>query len=133
MQQTGRCRIRWAVRRFGEALDSQRSPDTHLFVEDKPGELAHAVKLAGATGQHQPTAGDLVRSTGLQTIAHHLEGLFDARRDDANKQRFRHMLGVTVFLFYVAFQALANLLGMAYHTKTAVLGGLFGWLKSFQV
>jgi hypothetical protein len=37
---------------------------------------------------------------------------------------------MAVFAFYVVFQMLAQLLGLAYTTKVSVLSTLFGWLSS---
>ena len=62
------------------------------------GELAHAVQLAGAAGQHDAAAGELVEAASLEAVAHQLEGLLEARLDDADQHRFRHVVGVAVLL-----------------------------------
>src|SRR4030088_1629432 len=80
-----------AVRRFGEPLDARRSPDPDLLVENEPGELAHAMQLAGAAGQPHAAAGNLVKAARLKPVSHHLEGLLDTRRDDADQEGFRYM------------------------------------------
>src|SRR5579859_2495629 len=98
MEEPGSGRKRRPMRRFGESLDPQRPTDPYLLVKNEPGELAHPVKLAGAAGQHHTAPRELVRTAGFEAVAHHFEGLLDARCDDADEHRFRHMLGVPVFL-----------------------------------
>src|SRR6266851_4419839 len=95
-QQSGGGRETRAVRRFGEPADPRRTPDPDLLVEDQPGQFAGAVQLAGAAGQHHPAAGDLVEAARFEPVAHHFEGLLDARRDDADQQRFRHVVDVAI-------------------------------------
>ena len=56
------------------------------------------MQLAGAAGQHDAAAGDLVEAARLEPVAHQLEGLLEARRDDADQQRFRHVIDVAVLL-----------------------------------
>src|SRR5579885_2799803 len=99
MQQPRRGRKGRAVRRFGEAREAQRAADADILVEDQRGQLAHPMKLAGAAGEDDAAAGDLVEAADLEAMAHQLEGLFQARRDDADEQRFRHVVDVAVLLF----------------------------------
>ena len=99
MQQPGGGRKRRTVRRLGQPLDPHRPADPDLLVEDEPGEFARPVHLAGAAGQHDAAAGDLVAAARVEPVAHQLEGLLEARRDDADEQRFRHMADLAVFLF----------------------------------
>jgi len=87
------------MRGFRQAVDAHRSPDSHLLVEDQPGQLAHPVQLAGTARQHDPPPGDLVNAARFQPVAHQLEGLLDARRNDADEEGFRHMVHMAVFLF----------------------------------
>src|SRR5712671_2318670 len=91
-----------AVRRFGKPLDARWPADPNLLVEDEPGQLAHAMQLAGAPGQYHAAAGDLVEAARLEPVAHHLERLLDAGRDDADQQGFRHVADMAVvFLAYL--------------------------------
>src|SRR5947208_1907136 len=50
------------MRRFGKPADARRTTDPNLLVEDQPGQLAGAVQLAGAAGQHHTAPGDLVEA-----------------------------------------------------------------------
>ncbi len=76
----------------------KRPADANLLVEDERGQLARARKLAGAAGQHDAAADDLVEARGFEPVAHQLEGLLEARRDDADEQRFRHVVGLAVIV-----------------------------------
>src|SRR6202167_5948082 len=85
--------------RFGQPLDAQRTAYADLLVENVAGQFARARQLAGAAGQHHAAPGRLVEARGDETVAHQLEGLLDARRDDSDQDRFRHVVGVAfVFL-----------------------------------
>src|SRR5215468_2370614 len=74
---------------LGEAADADRPAHADLLVEHHGGELARAGELAGAAGQHDAAAGDLVEAAGLEARAHQLEGLLEARLHDADEDRFR--------------------------------------------
>src|SRR5215813_9591 len=74
---------------LGEAADADRAAHADLLVEHHGGELARAGELAGAAGQHDAAAGDLVEAAGLEARAHQLEGLLEARLHDADEDRFR--------------------------------------------
>src|SRR6185437_5910780 len=85
-----------SVRRFGKPADMQRAADPDLFVEDQRGQFTYTMKLAGASGQHDATPGELVEAAELKPVAHEFEGLLDARGDDADEKRFGNMVDVPV-------------------------------------
>ena len=72
-QQARSGRKRRAVRRFGKPLDACRPADPNLLVEDEPGQLAHAMQLAGAAGQYHAAAGDLVVAARLEADLEELD------------------------------------------------------------
>src|ERR1700689_4092791 len=79
-------------------LHAHRAADADLLVENVAGQLAGARQLAGTAGQHHAAPGRLVEARGDKTVAHQLEGLLDARRDDSDQDRFRHVVGVAFVL-----------------------------------
>src|SRR5271166_4854178 len=99
MQEADGRRKRRAPRRFGQARNPLRPADSNLLVEDQSGKLTYPMQLTSPTGQHHAAARDFVKAAGLETIAHQLKGLFDARRNDPDKQRFRHVIDMTLILF----------------------------------
>src|SRR3984893_10025038 len=98
MQEPGSGRKGRAAGRLGQSGDALRPADPDLFVEDQSGNVACPVQLTGAAGQHDAPARDLVEPARLQPIADELKGLLDARRNDPDEQRFRHMIDVPLFL-----------------------------------
>src|SRR5215472_3036060 len=98
MQQPGSRRKSWTAGRFGEPRDPLRPAHPHLLVENQPSEFPRAVQLASPAGKHDPAAGHFVEAARLQPIAHQLEGLLDARRDDADEQGFGYMVDVLLLL-----------------------------------
>src|SRR5229473_6293477 len=94
-----RGRKRRAVGRFGEALDAGRPADPDLLVENEAGQFAHPMQLTGAAGQHDTPSGDLVAAARFQPLLNELECFLDARGDDADEQRFGHMVDMAVFVF----------------------------------
>ena len=88
MQEPDGRRKRRAAGRLGQARNPLWSADPNLFVEDQSGKLAHSMQLTSSTGQHHASARDFVKAAGFEAIAHQLKGLFDARRNDPDQQRF---------------------------------------------
>src|SRR6516165_11924522 len=99
MQEPDGRRKRRATRRFGQACNPLRPTDSNLLVEDQSGKLAYSLQLTSPTGQHHASAGDFVEAAGFETIAHQLKGLFDARRNDPDQQRFWHVIDMPLILF----------------------------------
>src|SRR6516162_3263519 len=99
MQEPDGRRKRRATRRFGEARNPLRPTDSNLLVEDQSGKLAYSLQLTSPTGQHHASARDFVEAAGFEAIAHQLKGLFDARRNYPDQQRFRHVIDMPLILF----------------------------------
>src|ERR1700747_3027235 len=98
MQEPDGCRKCRAASRLRQARDPLRSADPNLFVEDQSCKLAHPMQLTSPTGQDNASAREFIKAASLQPISDKLEGLLDPRRDNADKQRFRHMIYMTVIL-----------------------------------
>src|ERR1700730_2442566 len=94
MDETGRSGESRSARRLGQPFNAKRSADANLLVENECGELARAWQLAGAAGQHDEAAGALVEAAVLEPVAHQLERLLEPRRDDADEERARHLVGL---------------------------------------
>jgi hypothetical protein len=99
----------WLLQREGEQAGGSRKrrppvesaspasrngpPDADFLVEDRRRDFGHAVELTGAADDDGATAGQLIHTAGLEPAAHQLEGLLDARPDDADQDRARMWLG----------------------------------------
>src|SRR6516225_2704011 len=99
MQEPDGRRKRRATRRFRQTRNPLRATDSNLLVQDQSGKLAHSMQLTSPTGQHHASACDFVEAAGFETIAHQLKGLFDARRNDPDQQRFWHVIDMPLILF----------------------------------
>src|SRR5690606_2342078 len=113
VQQPRACRECGALRGLGEAADLQRPADADLLVENESGELARAGELAGPAGKHDASPGELVEAALLEPVADELERLFEARSDDADEERLRHVIGVSFLL----------LADLRHRDRLAVVGG----------
>src|SRR5262245_44771806 len=51
--------------RLGETADAQRPPHADLLIQHQRGQFAHARELAGAAGEHDAAAGDLIEAALL--------------------------------------------------------------------
>src|SRR6185437_16781154 len=99
MNEAGGRREGRSLRGFGKTFETRRPADANLFVENEPSQFARAGQLRGAAGQNNTAASDLVEARSFEAFAHQLEGLFEPWRDDADEQRFRHVVGVAVIFF----------------------------------
>lgn len=68
---------------FRETADAQGPTHTNLFVENAYGEIACALKLAGAAGENHPATGIGTKSAVVEPRPDEFEGLLDARLNDA--------------------------------------------------
>src|SRR6185312_13813998 len=98
MHQAGGRREGGAGGRRRQPGDAARHADTDLLVEDQRGEFAHAGELARAARQHDAAARQFVEAGTVEPVAHHVECLFEARRDDPHEIGFRYAVGRRVLV-----------------------------------
>src|SRR6478735_3709387 len=87
-----------ALRRFGQTLDAERTPDTNLSLKNAPCSLGQAHQLACATRQNDPPSRLSCEARILEAISNEFEDLLDTRTDDPHEMRFRQMVRNVAFV-----------------------------------